>query len=295
MAMRYRPFGNSGTAVSVISMLLQDSPRLKAGDWRSLILCALEHGINCFEIAGVSPALLDGAGDALSAVERRLIFVSWRAQTGQSPGSMYDQVESVLTRTGLQHLNLLVIPDPAQNLAGDGLEQLKALRQGRLTRMLGVSSDDDSVDPFIVSGAFEALCTGYNLASGWKERNRLKLAGAHDLAVIGHDAYPVALREPAGLLSKVGAGLFGGKKKASDHIGAGYHFLDDTPTWTAEEICIAYALTEPSLSTVQVTVERMDELDRLALVPERDLPTAVAAQIEMARFASVRPPEARRA
>lgn len=293
MAMRYRPFGNSGTAVSVISMLLQDNPRLKAADWRSLLFCALEHGINCFEIAGDSPHLLDGVGEALGAVERHLIFVSWRAVSGQSTGSMYDQVEAILTRTGLRHLNLLVIPDPAANLPADGMEQLYALKQGRLTRMLGVSSDDDSVDPFIVSGAFDALCTGYNLASGWKERNRLKLASTHDLAVIGHDAYPAALRAPPTLLQKVG--LFGGKKKAVDQIGNGYRFLDETPTWTAEEICLAYALTEPALSTVQVTVERLEELDRLAELPERDLPTAVAAQIEMARFASVGTPQARRA
>lgn len=293
MTMRYRPFGNSGTAVSVISLLLQNNPRLKANDWRSLLFCALEHGINCFEIAGDSPHLLDGVGEALGAVERRLIFVSWRAASGQSTGSMYDQVEAILTRTGLRHLNLLVIPDPAANLPADGMEQLYALKQGRLTRMLGVSSDDDSVDPFIVSGAFDALCTGYNLASGWKERNRLKLASTHDLAVIGHEAYPAALREPPSLLEKVG--LFGGKRKTSDQIGAGYRFLDETPTWTPEEICIAYALTEPALSTVQVSVERADELDRLAELPERDLPTAVAAQIEMARFASVGTPQARRA
>ncbi len=290
--MRYRPFGNSGTAVSVISMLLQDHPRLKAQDWRSLLFCALEHGINSFEIAGASPALLEGVAEALGAVERHLIFVSWRAPPGQRGDAMSRQVESLLARTGLKHLNLVVVEDPAVNLAADGLEALKALRDARLTRMLGISSDDDSADPFIVSGAFDALCTGYNLASGWKERNRLKLASKYDMAVIGHEAWPLALREPKGILPKLG--LFA-KKPLQQANNGGYRFLEETPTWTPEEICLAYALTEPSLSTVQVTVERMDEIERLAEVPERDLPTVVAAQIEMARFASVRPPEARRA
>lgn len=294
MAMRYRPFGNSGTAVSVISMLLQDHPRLKAQDWRALLFCALEHGINCFEIAGASPALLDGVGEALGAVERHLIFVSWRAPAERTFGAATDQVEALLARTGLHHLNLMVVENPAVNLASDGLEQLKALRQARLTRMLGISGDDDSIDPFIISGAFEALCTGYNLASGWKERNRLKLASQYDMAVIGHEAWPMELREPkAGLLPKLG--LFGGKKPVETTNNGGYRFLEETPTWTPEEICLAYALTEPSLSTVQVVIERMEDIERLAQVPERDLPTAVAAQIEMARFAAVRPPEARRA
>lgn len=293
MTMRYRPFGNSGTAVSVLSMLLQDNAKLKATDWRTLLFSALEHGINCFEIAGASPALLEGVGEALGAVERHLIFVSWRAPPIQPGEALARQVEGLLTRTGLRHFNLIVVEDPAANLAADGLESLKALRAARLTRMLGISGDDDSIDPFIVSGAFEALCTGYNLASGWKERNRLKLASTHDMAVIGHEAWPQALREPKRILPRLG--LFSGKKQIEKINDGGYRFLEETPTWTPEEICLAYALTEPALSTVQVAVERADEIERLAEVPERDLPTAVAAQIEMARFAAVHPPEVRRA
>ncbi|MDQ0462436.1 aryl-alcohol dehydrogenase-like predicted oxidoreductase [Caulobacter ginsengisoli] len=293
--MRYRPFGNSGTAVSVISLLLQDHTRLKATDWRALLFCALEHGINCFEIAGASPALMEGVGEALGAIDRHLIFVSWRAPPGQPGEALSRHVEGLLTRTGLHHLNLVVVEDPAVNLPADGLEALKAIRSARLTRMLGISGDDDSIDDFICSGAFEALCTGYNLSSGWKERNRLKLASKYDMAVIGHEAWPEALREPkgGGLLPKLG--FLSGKKPTETAFNGGYRFLEETPTWTPEEICLAYALTEPSLSTVQVVVERQDEIERLAGVPERDLPTAVAAQIEMARFAAVKPPEARRA
>ncbi len=290
--MRYRPFGNSGTAVSVLSMLLEDHNRLKAHDWRALLVCALEHGINSFEIAGGSPAMLDGVAEALGAVERHLIFVSWRAPNDQPSETLSRHVEALLARTGLHHLNLLVVDNPAVNLHSDGLEALKAIRQARLTRMLGISGDDDSLNPFISSGAFEALCTSYNLASGWKERNRLKLASTHDMAVIGHEAWPQALREPKGLLPKLG--LFA-KKPLEQVNSGGYRFLEETPTWTPEEICLAYALTEPALSTVQVAVERLDDIERLASVPERDLPTAVAAQIEMARFASVRPPQARTA
>jgi hypothetical protein len=38
------------------------------------------------------------------------------------------------------------------------------------------------------------------------------------------------------------------------------------------------------VTTVRFEVDRIDHLARLAEVPDRDLPTGVAAQIEMARF-----------
>ncbi|MFT4255208.1 MAG: aldo/keto reductase, partial [Caulobacter sp.] len=66
----------------------------------------------------------------------------------------------------------------------------------------------------------------------------------------------------------------------------GYDFLDSTPGWTAQELCLGYALTEPSLATVQVITRKRDKLEALAQVVERDLPTGCAAQIEMARFSA---------
>jgi len=63
-----------------------------------------------------------------------------------------------------------------------------------------------------------------------------------------------------------------------------YAFLEDSNGWTAEEICLGYALTEPSLTTVQTATQDPDHLHRLALVADRDLPTGISAQIEMARF-----------
>jgi hypothetical protein len=51
-----------------------------------------------------------------------------------------------------------------------------------------------------------------------------------------------------------------------------------------EEICLAYALTEPSLATMQVTSDRVRQLEALASVAERDLPAGVSTRIEMARF-----------
>ena len=63
-----------------------------------------------------------------------------------------------------------------------------------------------------------------------------------------------------------------------------YAFLENTPGWKADEICLAYALTEPCLASVQVRPSSLVELERLAAVVERDMPPGLAAQIEMARF-----------
>ena len=70
-----------------------------------------------------------------------------------------------------------------------------------------------------------------------------------------------------------------------DDVG-GYEFLHNTRGWSGEEICLGYALTEPSLATVQVITTKRDKLEALAAVVERDLPTGCAAQIEMARFSA---------
>jgi hypothetical protein len=68
-------------------------------------------------------------------------------------------------------------------------------------------------------------------------------------------------------------------------VGMGtYAFLENTSNWKSEELCLAYALTEPCLASVQIVADRADRLESLAAITERDLPPGVGAQIEMARF-----------
>ena len=50
---------------------------------------------------------------------------------------------------------------------------------------------------------------------------------------------------------------------------------------------MSYALTEPSLATVEVSAGSISQIERMAAVPEREMPPGLAAQIEMARFAPV--------
>jgi aryl-alcohol dehydrogenase-like predicted oxidoreductase len=76
-------------------------------------------------------------------------------------------------------------------------------------------------------------------------------------------------------------------KKPRPLAGAGtYAFLTATRGWSAEQLCLAYALTEPAVASVLVQVDDREHLTELAATTDRDLPPTVSAQIEMARFSA---------
>ena len=287
--MRYRPFGAKGATVSAISLRLEDEPRLKAGDWRNLIFAALESGINCFEINGRSPALLDGAAEAFAAVERRLLFVGWRlganGERALNTEAARLALSQTLDRLGLDYLDLLTLDDPDANpFDASVVAQLERFEGEGLTHRLGVRGSGPRFDAMAATGAFAAISTAFNLSSGWAERNRVRSAVRNELVVIGEDYWPLALHEEKrAFLPK--PSLW--KRRTDPLAGAGgYEFLTETPGWKADEICLAYALTEPSLATVQITPHSRAEVERLAQIAERDLPTGASAQIEMARFSA---------
>jgi aryl-alcohol dehydrogenase-like predicted oxidoreductase len=280
-------------AVSAISLKLVDSQaRTTPQAWQQLIYAGFEHGINAFEVVGRQPALIDGLGQAIKAVERRLLFIALRlgpvvSPAGAilrdfSPDSLMLSLEAFLSRTGLDYVDAVILDDPqVEELSPQALEGLKAMREAGRARMLGVAGEDSAIDAYISAGAFDLLCTPFNLVSGWKERLRLKAAIERDMAVIGFGYYPEQFQgQRTGPQKK---GLWGGGENPLAGVGT-YAFLDRTPNWTGEELCLGYALTEPSLATVQVCTDRVERIQALAAVPERDLPTGVTAQIEMARF-----------
>jgi aryl-alcohol dehydrogenase-like predicted oxidoreductase len=295
--MRYRPFGGSGMAVSAISLRLEDQSRLRAGDWRKLVYAALESGINSFEFDGVSPALIEGAAEAFSTVERRLLFIGWRLRGSSDRAlkaqAVHDMIDQALDRTGLGHLDLATLDDPdANDFPSETLEQLKALKNARLIRLLGVAGAGDKFDAYAASGQFSAMATPFNLASGWVERNRVRAAMGREMAVISQDYWPDSLREDRKtFLPK--PSLWRRRTDPLADVG-GYDFLHSTPGWSPQQICLAYALTEPSLATVQVTASTPAEVEALAAMAERDLPTGCAAQIEMARFSAQEAAKAKR-
>lgn len=287
--MRYRPFGAGGAAISAISLRLGDNPKLRANDWRNLIFAALENGINSFEVDGAVPALLDGAAQAFASVERRLLFIGWRLRaTGGLPltaQAVHDMIDLAQDRVGVERLDIVTLDDPCGNIVPDETHAvLTALRGARLIQRLAISGGGPSQDAQAASGAFEAIATPFNLVSDWVDRNRVRTAMARNMAVIGQDYWPEALRgERPALLPK--PSLWRRRTDPLAGLG-GYDFLNATPGWTAREICLSYALTEPSLATVQVSASTPATIEALAAVTERDLPAGCAAQIEMARFSS---------
>ena len=273
--MRYRPYGKSGQVVSAVSLLLDSAARRSSREWRNLVMAAMDLGINGFEIAGDAPALIEGATEALSSVERDLLFIAWRPRTlPAEPGHV---LEAFLTRMGLGFVDLINFDD-----APPSPEILQRLRERRWVRSFGLTSDDDDTDLLIVHGAFDALTTCYSPVSGWRDRNRLKSAADRGMGVIARDIWPEAMQPKQSLFKKP---LLGRRGNPLAGMG-GYAFLESTPGWAAEEICLAYVLTEPAVTTVRFEIDRIDRLERLAEVPDRDLPTGVSAQIEMARFSA---------
>ena len=287
--MRYRPFGNSGMTVSAITLRLSDQSRLRASEWRALVFAAIENGINSFQIDGSSPALLQGAAEAFASIERRLLFLTWRVrdEAGQFTRDVVDtMMAAAFDELGLDYLDLVLINDPlGPELPPSASAALRTLHEGRAIRGLGVASRGD-VDPALIkSGLVTALSSPFNLSSGWAERNRVRSAVARDLAVIGEDFWPQALREINAKPLFQKPSLWRRRSDPLADVG-GYEFLTSTHGWSAEDICLGYALTEPSLATVRITADTKAEVERLAAVVERDLPNGVCAQIEMARFSA---------
>ena len=292
--MRYRPFGRSGVVVSAVSLSLVDHPKRPrdAAGWARVIHTALETGVNCFEIPDVTPALMQGLAAGFGDLERRLYFICVRTEIaltgeGQARQTAHD-VRAFIQETGLEYLDLLLADEPrgapTPGEVGAVAAPLQALTESREVKLLGVQGDGDGLDASILSNAFDAIATPYSLASGWRERHRIKEASRRDIAVIGLDPYPEEMVEAAKGPKPKRSSIW---RRASDPLsGSGsYLFLSQTPGWSAEEICLSYALTEPAISTVQVDFQSEAHLQMLAEIPERDMPAGVAAQIEMARFA----------
>jgi len=297
--MRYRPLGPQGMATSVVSVRLDDSSaRPRPGDWQSFLYAAFECGINAFEIVGRHPALIEGLGQALQAIERRLVFVALRLGVAPSrdfsPDGMRHLIDSVITRTGMDYLDAVILDDPhSEELTPYALEMLRGIRLSGRARMLGVGGEDEAIDAYISTGAFDLLRTPFSLTSGWKDRLRLKAAMEHDMGVIGYGYHPEGLIRAPAPTSR--PSLFGPRSNPLDGMGS-YAFLHDMPNWTSEALCLAYALTEPALASVQISVDSIEQLEALSAVSERDLPPGLGAQIEMARFgASGKPAQTRRA
>ena len=284
--MRYRPFARAGMAVSALSLILDGTEEGEASDWCDLLHAAFEEGVNAFEIVRPSSELLRGIAEGAAAVRRSLLFIALRVGDTTDAAHLTEWIDAVLSEAGLTEVDLLSLEaDPAW--VGGVPAAVRALRDQGRVRRLAIAGDSEALAEQVTAGAFDALITPFNILSGWRERHMIRLAMERQMAVIGCDPHPAqaaALAQAAHAEAKPG---WFAKPQPLAGIGT-YGFLDRTPGWTAEQLCFAYALTEPALATVLARVESREHLAMLAEITERDLPAAVSAQIEMARFSAER-------
>lgn len=284
--MRYRPLATSGTAVSVVSLRLSGDRCGGSGQaWLDVVHAAFENGINSFEIRNPTPALLAGFGEAVKAVERRLVFVNLRLSPGSTGDDIHAQVDAVLRGVDFEHLDLVTLDVDAETHT-EAVWTLEDLRATPKVRLIGIAGESEAIVPYISGGVFDVLTAPFNILSGWRERLRVRTAVEHSMAVIANGHYPESARDVAAP-SQQKRGWFSKPAPIFSGIGT-YAFLNRTPGWSAEEICLAFALTEPSLASVMLETSDLEHLASLAEVTERELPAAVAAQIEMARFSAER-------
>ncbi len=293
--MRYRPMGPSGAIVSVISLnLTPDASRPRPSDWVAFVYAALESGVCTFEVAANDPVVIDGLSQALTAIDRRLVSVAWKiGRNGAgardlSPVGLKMQIQAAVARTGLEYLDAIVIDDPdPKEIWAETARAFDEAKASGAVRHIGMAGEGDGIDELITRGGFDFLVTEFNITSGWRERNRLRAAAARDIAVIGRQPYPRTFHAS---VTAAKAGKNGRGREPLADCGT-YAFLDATHGWSAEEICVAYALTEPALASVQVESVTIDQVERLSAVTEREMPPGVAAQIEMERFGPGAGPE----
>jgi aryl-alcohol dehydrogenase-like predicted oxidoreductase len=283
--MRYRPFARTGIAVSTISLAL-DGKRDEArpGDWRDLMHAAFEEGINTFELINPSPALLEGFAEGISAVKRSLLFIALRADPEIEGPALGRWAYEIVQNAHVGALNLLAVEAGAAKSHGV-LSSLRRLREADVVHNMAVAGTGSPLEEDLESGFFDAIIAPFNLLSSWRDRNLVRRALESHMGVIAADPCPVAL--DALLEAAVVDTKPGWFRKPKPLAGAGtYAFLESTPSWSPEQLCLSYPLTEPAVATVQAVAIDRKHLAMLSQVADRDMPSTVSAQIEMARFSA---------
>ncbi|MFT3997879.1 MAG: aldo/keto reductase [Asticcacaulis sp.] len=295
--MRYRPFGRSGQALSALGLKVSwVGLRRNRQAVTALLTTAIENGINTFHFTSANLEFLKVAAEALSPVNRKVLFISIAAEeeTVLDPAHHYEleplreRLKGAVRESGLQWIDLLVfhaagfdqIPDRSWTFIG-------ALRDSGLLRFTGATANSDLIKAVVDDGRFNILKTVFDIDTSWNKRHLLDYAIARGMAVFGHDFFPETYRRSEDVVPKAARRGWFSSKPADPMAGAGtYAFLHQTPGWTAEELCLSFALTQPNLSTLFADPETPSHLEALSEVVERAMPTSVPAQIEMARFSA---------
>lgn len=280
--MRYRPLGRTGQTISAVTLALGERPEAEPARTR-LIYAALESGMNAFQLR--EPGAAGVLGRALQALERRMAVVMLRLSGPHrlDRDAVVSAIEQPLLAGRFGRFEAVVVDAPAR-LTEDGWAALEAALDAGRVRAVGVSGE--GVSTAIARPLVEVFGCAYHLGSEWADRNRIRTAVEAGCSVIGEGYHPrFDDKGAAASAAPPRRGLFGlGRKPSAIERVDGYEFLARTPGWRADEICLAFALTEPSLATVVIEATTPEDVERLAAVCEREMPTGLAAQVEMARF-----------
>jgi aryl-alcohol dehydrogenase-like predicted oxidoreductase len=257
-----------------------------------LVFAALEAGINSFELASFSTDWNAVIRAAIEAAGRNVLVLTLRAPSPTASGAdargaagtLKAQVVAALEQIGVERFDAIVL-DAGGASSPEDAAMLHALRDRGLARMVGVTCGRGGPNLDVVTAGYDILATPFGLQADAGLRKRLRTVVENNITLIGHDFFdigapPAEAEAPKGL-----ARLFKRAPVAIADTDA-YEFLRRTPNWTAQEIALAYALTEPSLATITVQTTDAATLDGLAKAVERELPAGAAAQIEMARFSA---------
>jgi hypothetical protein len=282
--MRYRPFNQSGLSVSAITLTLDEAP-ISPARRMELVFAALEAGVNSFELDGPCPDWRPVLRAAIEAAGRNVLVLTLRAPSTKDTGALgalKANVGGCLEQIGAARFDVMLLDDDGVASPGD-VAELYALQGEGLAGMVGVTADRSGPSLDMINAGYGVLATPFGLQADAGLRKRLRTVVERNITLIGYDFYdvgaaPVAAEAPKGL-----GRLF---KRAPVVETDAYEFLRRTPGWTAEEIALAYALTEPSLATLRVRTTDIARLNGLAKAVERELPAGAAAQIEMARFST---------
>jgi aryl-alcohol dehydrogenase-like predicted oxidoreductase len=217
-------------------------------------------------------------------VKRSLLFVGLRADPAIEGPRTQAWVRQVIAEARLGYVDLLAL-NAGATADEETLAAAILLKEADVARRLAVAGSGELIEADVETGLFDAVITPYSLLSGWRDRNLVRQSLERQMGVIGCDSCPEELESMMeSAQSRARPGWF---KRPRPLAGVGtYAFLGTTPGWSCEQICLAYALTEPSLATVQVAVATRKHLTQLAGITDRDLPSAASAQIEMARFSA---------
>ncbi len=292
--MRYRPFGRSGLALSTVGLHLSREKLNKNHSLlQKLITTALENGINTYHFDTTEPKMLQAAAEVFAVVERKLLFVSVEAQ---EPGhvdhsayalpSLKDRLRAAIKDSGLSWIDLLVFSeDGVAILPEESLEFVKNLQRSKMLRYVAVEAEAGAMPAIIKSGQFDVIKTSFDIDSTWEKRRQIDNAIAREMNVMAAGFFPDAYRKASDVVPAEARRGWFGIKAQNPLAGAGTHaFLHQTTDWTPEQLCLGYALSQPSLACIFVEPSSPEHLESLADVPERHLPPSVPAQIEMARF-----------